>query len=250
LVVAIRYLAGYGQEPVYARKLHGNKFSITIRNLDGAVAQQVAAYLQANQFLAFVNYYDEQRFGTPHSIHNTHLIGQHLLANEWSQAYEAYLESDNDPQETVQVAGTRAAGRSHYEALLAIMPSKLDFFISAYHSFLWNQKLNQIIARSGQTLQVELPYLGLLSFPATPALALPASLSIPVEKRNWQTGQNYPAVKDRPILINVPVHLLDTAADSHHPGRQALSLTFYLPTGCYATMLIKQLLLVSRFVQT
>jgi tRNA(Glu) U13 pseudouridine synthase TruD len=71
-------------------------------------------------------------------------------------------------------------------------------------------------------------------------------LSIEVEQKNWQTGANFRKVKNRPVVMNVPVYLLDKVNDKlHRNGKQAITITFCLPTGCYATMLVKQLLLSS-----
>ena len=245
LAIAIRQLIGYGRQPVYPRILHGNKFEITIRKLNESVARSLATYLKANKFFSFVNYYDEQRFGPPRTIHNTHQIGRHLLARAWEAAYQAYLASGNDPQEMARVQAAYTQSRSYHEALMAIMPAKLNFFISAYNSFIWNDHLNREILRSGPAVRVELPYLGHLALPVEPSAALPGLLSVPVEKRNWQTGENLPTAKERPVVINVPVYLLDQTNDVHHPGQQAIIVSFYLPTGCYATMLIKQLLLAA-----
>jgi tRNA pseudouridine13 synthase len=246
LKVTIRQCLGYGQQPVYPRLLHGNKFTVAVRNLAADVAETLAAYVGANHYFSFINYYDEQRFGPPGSLHNTHKIGQYLLANAWEEAYRAYLESGNDCQELERVQAVYDQSRSYEEALRAIMPAKLNFFISAYNSLIWNNRLSQELLRSGPAVQVELPYLGRLALPAGPTTSAPTSLSVPVEKRDWQSGQNRPTLKTRPVIINTPVYLLEKSDDTYHPSRQALHLSFYLPTGCYATMLIKQLLLIAQ----
>ena len=252
LIISICDVIGYGQEPVYPRKLHGNKFSVTLRNVEGAVADKLAAYLVANKFFTLLNYYDEQRFGLPDSIHNTHHIGEQLLADNWPEAYQEYLKSGNEQAERERVKAAFDQTQSHYQALQAVMPSKLDFFISSYNSYLWNQKLNEEIRQSGDTLQVELPYIGVVSLPLDNHTTIPAMLSLAVEQKNWQTGENFARIKTRPAILNIPVYRVGQEADTLHLGnKQAVTVAFYLPTGCYATMLVKQLLLASirdRFV--
>ncbi len=247
LIVSICHMIGYGRQPVYPRRLHGNKFSITIRNVDEDVARKVEQRLNANNFFTLINYYDEQRFGLPDSIHNTHLIGQGLLVNNWQVAYREYLKSGNEPQELERVKAAFAGSQSYYEALQAIMPAKLNFFVASHNSFLWNKKLNEEIAQLGDAALVEFPYIGAISLPSRSKASVPAMLSIDVEQKNWQTGDNFPTVKQRPAVVNVSVYLLERGDDQlHGDGKQALTVAFYLPTGCYATMLVKQLLLTSK----
>ncbi len=248
LVISICYVIGYGQQPVYPRKLHGNKFTITIRDIDADVAGRVEAYLSTHRFFTLINYYDEQRFGLPDSVHNTHRVGERLLADDWSEAYQEYLKSGNEPAETERVTAVLAQTQSHYEALQAIMPSKLNFFVSSFNSFLWNKKLNEEIRRLNDVIEVELPYIGVVSLPLADQAAIPAMLSIAVEQKNWQAGENIQRIKQRPVTLNIPVYLIDKWVDELHAGnKQAITVTFYLPTGCYATMLVKQLLLASIF---
>ena len=97
-----------------------------------------------------------------------------------------------------------------------------------------------------EAVQVELPYIGMISLPLRNGANIPAMLSIEAEQKNWQTGENFQKIKKRPVVLNVPVYLIDKGDDKLHPdGQQAITVAFYLPTGCYATMLVKQLLLAS-----
>jgi tRNA pseudouridine13 synthase len=240
--VEIRHIIGYGGTPVYRRLLHGNKFTITLRHVEAELAQQLIAYLQANKFFSFLNYYDEQRFGTPNSIHNTHRIGQALLAGDWERAYCEYLQSDNEREEMGEVRATFEATQSAQQAMQTIMPGKLGFFVSSYNSLVWNMALQMEVERLARVVRVELPWVGEIALPTDNSAALPASLTVSVQKLNWQTGQTSPELKQRPVTITVPVYLLHHGSDDLHLGYQALTVTFYLPTGGYATMLIKQML--------
>lgn len=244
LAISIVRLLGYGQEPMNPRQLHGNKFTITLRQLTPKIANNLADKLQANRFFQFINYYDEQRFGLPDSIHNTALIGQALLADDWATAYYEYVKSGINALEVTRAETTLAQYDSYQETMTKIVPRKLNFFISSYNSRLWNDCLTQKIAQLTDTVQVDLPHLGQISLPADYSAPLSSVLSIEVEKKDWQTGRNYHTIKTRPVIITVPVFVIDKSDDRLHSGQyQAVTVTFYLPTGCYATMLAKQLLL-------
>ncbi len=250
IVISIVHIIGYGQQPVYPRKLHGNNFTITIRNLDETVAQQVEQFLQTNRFFTLINYYDEQRFGVPYSIHNTHRIGQELLMDNWQAAYQEYIKSGNDPAETDRVKAIVLQKQAYDEAMQTIMPNKLNFFVASYNSYLWNNKLKEIIIRFTEAVQVEIPYLDVISLPQIKQTTLlPPILSMEVEQKDWQTGQNTSKIKQRPIVLNIPIYLINKKTDIlNPPDKQAITVSFYLPTGCYATMLVKQLLLAALTV--
>jgi tRNA pseudouridine13 synthase len=245
-IILIENIMGYGIDAVAPQMLHGNKFTITLRNLQPELAQRLESYLSDHKFFTFVNYYDEQRFGLPDSIHNTAQIGQALLAEDWETAYREYLRSGIPNDEIRRAEAALATTGSPEAALRTVAGSRLTFFVAAHQSRLWNQRLNQTIAQLPETLQVDFPYLGPLTLPTKPTAPLPPLLSIEVANKDWRTGVTCPDVKTRPAVITVPVYGVDRFVDDLHPGhRQALTLAFCLPTGCYATMLVKQLVLMA-----
>lgn len=245
LTISIERLLGFGQTPIQPRLLHGNEFTVIIRQLAPEIAGNLARSLDSDRFFQFINYYDEQRFGLPGSIHNTYLIGQALLAGDWAAAYHQYLQSGIDANEIASAKSALNQSGSYQTALLKSAANKLSFFVSSYNSHLWNKRLKTVIEQGVNAVQVEFPYLGSIALPIDQTAPILPRLSIEVEKTNWTTGTNYRTTKTRPVVIPVPVFILDQFADEMHPGYQAVSVSFYLPTGCYATMLIKQLLLMA-----
>lgn len=246
LSVEIKHIIGYGATPVYRQSLHSNKFTITLRNVETDLANQLSDYLQANKFFSFINYYDEQRFGTPDSIHNAHRIGQAILNADWNTAYQEYLLSGNESDETERVQTTFRAVNSPQKAMQSIMQAKLSFFVSSYNSMVWNMALKEEVERLEKVVRVELPWLGEIVLPRDSGAALPAILSVPVKKLNWKTSETTTETKQRPVTIIVPIYVLQNGSDDLHPGKQAVTVTFCLPTGCYATMLLKQLLVIAK----
>ncbi|MCB0213186.1 MAG: tRNA pseudouridine(13) synthase TruD [Anaerolineae bacterium] len=251
LQILIIRIIGYGHEPMHPRYLHGNKFTLTLRQLSPEIANKLIDYLKSNKFFQFINYYDEQRFGLPDSIHNTAQIGKALLADDWATAYHEYLKSGINALEIAQTEAALIHYGSHHEAMAQAAASKLSFFISSYNSRVWNDSLKQNIDQLADVLHVDFPYLGQISLPNEPTAPLPSLLAVNVEKKNWQTGSTYQSKKTRPVVITVPVFFIDSFDDTLHTGDyKAVTVAFYLPTGCYATMMVKQLLLsVSIFTK-
>lgn len=246
LTLSIQRMIGYGQKPVSPRKLHGNKFVITIRNLNEEVAEGLEELLRNNRYFSFINYYDEQRFGLPDSIHNTPLIGKALLENDWSKGYHEYLKSGIEQVEIAHAKSAFAKHQSYQKAMLSVARAKLSFFVSSYNSFLWNNRLKEEILQRKDALKVTFPFIGPIALPRTEAVSIPFLLSIKVRKKDWQTEASYDSNKTRPTVITVPVYLLGISVDElNNDGKQAAAITFCLPTGCYATMLVKQLLLAA-----
>jgi hypothetical protein len=227
--VEIRQIIGYGARPVCRQLLHGNKFTITLRQLEADTAQRLIAYLQAVKFFPFLNYYDEQRFGTPESIHNTPCIGQAIVSGDWESAYREYRLSANEPEEMARAQAEFAATGSAKAAMQTIMPGKLSFFVSSYHSWGWNLALKAEVERLPKVVRVELPWVGEIALPGDYSAALPAILAAPVQQVNWATGQTGPEIKQRPAVITMPVYLLHHQPAELHPGHQAVTVTFACP---------------------
>jgi len=242
-MIKIIRIEGYGRNPVVPKVLHGNEFKITIRNLDPDVAVKLKNKLNITRYHNFINYYDEQRFGTPESCHNTHLVGKFLLAKHWIKALNEYMKSGNNREELTKVQQVYMDTSSPKEALLKIDENKRNFFISSYNSYLWNQKLSKSLSRSGNGAIVEFPFIGKLTIPENRDLPIKAFLSLKTYELNWNKEEKIEVVKNRPVNIVTATFLVREQADELFKAKRALTLSFILPTGSYATMFIKQLLL-------
>ena len=236
-------LIGYGKKPVLPRMVHGNEFRLKIRNLECTIAEKIENLLGENKFQTFINYYDEQRFGVPESIHNSHLIGKNLLEKKWKGVFNEYLKSQNEEEETGKIKSVAQKTGSYREAMLLVAERKRNFFISSYNSYLWNQALSRKIGKLNGGLKVKFPYIGELFFLLKDNVAFPPFFTSRSYDFNWQNNQKITKVKTRPANITAAVFLLNRGEDEIFKGREVITLSFILPTGCYATMLVKQLLL-------
>ena len=133
----IRSIFGYGKEPLQNKTLHGNTFTLTLRNLSSSTISKIIERCKDKHF-SFINYYDEQRFGKPQSPHNTHLIGKALVERDFLKAYREYLLSGNEiPTEVSKI--------DPLDLFKKIPSNFLAFLISAYNSYLWNIHTSQSV---------------------------------------------------------------------------------------------------------
>ena len=166
------------QTPVLLGKLHGNHFTITIRNIPSHItSKQINAYTQFfTKTPVFPNYFGIQRFGGIRPI--THIVGYHIIRGEIQQAVMTYLAKAY-PEESTEIAEIRTSlSQTHdFAAALAAFPLHLHFeramlsvlvhkpddfvralqalpknlllmFINAYQSYLFNKIISMRITNS------------------------------------------------------------------------------------------------------
>ncbi len=125
-------VVGYGDTPISLGDLKGNKFAITVRNLDKINIEHVT-YV--------VNYFDEQRF----SRHNVE-IGKAIITKEFNKATQ--LLDEYKVQEYLRKKPT-----DHVGALRTLPIRLLRLYVNAYQSYLWNETVARYL-KDGK----EVPY--------------------------------------------------------------------------------------------
>jgi len=220
----------YSARPVKEKLLHGNIFSLKIRNLSEPDAAQIIRRYGNSGDFTFLNYYDQQRFGLPDGPFVAHKIGEAIVKGEWDVAEKLYLASGNkelDAPNTVMDEGSY---------INLVDNRKLNFFLGAYTSYVWNKKLSNLMAHRqfeifpGYTvslLDVDRPTPTLLH-----AEAFTRSDEGKISKR----------LKHRAVFTSTTVYVTDIDDDEYFIGKKVVTVQFLLPTGSYATMLVKQLM--------
>ncbi|UCD13938.1 MAG: tRNA pseudouridine(13) synthase TruD [Thermoplasmatales archaeon] len=157
--------------------LHGNRFEITIRNIDNDVTsekiQDTVLYLE-NQ-VGFPNFYGVQRFGIVRPI--THIIGKHIIEGDFKKAVMSYVANPmkGESEDTYKVREELEKSHNFSQALQSY-PDVLNFekailnnlvtdpddfigalkelprnlltmFIHAYQSYLFNKILSERIRK-------------------------------------------------------------------------------------------------------
>jgi tRNA pseudouridine13 synthase len=230
----IEKIFGYGQNPVEERSLHGNCFRIVLRNLRKTTATKLVDFCNANRFINLVNYYDNQRFGMPGGPYNSHLIGKSIARGDWRNAFAEYARSHNSDR-----SGTMNTKSECRRFFLEMNPKRLNFFLSSYNSSIWNQAASKTLNESAPGKKHNFDHIGSLFIPSKVNFSSPALVSIPGYAMQLKTVRKNTFT--RSLIITTVIFPKKESADKYHRGKYAVTLSFFLPTGSYATMVIKQL---------
>lgn len=229
--IFIERIMGYGAEPVVAKALHGNMFCVTIRNLSAEEAEKIVEYTKKHKIFPFINYYDTQRFGLPGGPYTTHLIGEAICKNRWNEAFELLKDSGNEIP----------AGKTGKAAFEAMNPSRVGFFVSSYNSSLWNKAASEYLGTVIKTQAFDFPHLGELNTPLTPELVPISEFTIEGRRFDPETFSVVDHEFKRNLAYPTVVYAGVPQEDEIYPGKTCVKLSFFLSTGCYATMMIRQI---------
>ncbi|WGD37595.1 tRNA pseudouridine(13) synthase TruD [Lysinibacter sp. HNR] len=226
---------GTSREPISVGDLFGNSFNITVRN----IAESDLAYwpTESKRHFEFINYYDTQRFGVPTGPSQTHLIGKYLQDKEFDNALPLVAASGSaEALAAQQHTGTAV---DFFDSLDQRITS---FYRSAHYSFLWN---SSVADRLREISPVEKVYRDGIeySFPQEDNFAsLP--LASPYTTVRLVNSSPTALHQERAVRVNTLFHLEAPKEDSLHPGKYCATISFFLPSGSYATMAIAQFLRV------
>ena len=236
----IKNIVGCGIEPIKERLLHGNSFTIVIRNLESTLADNLLNYILKNRHHYFINYYDDQRFGMPGGPYNTHLIGKAIVENNWKEAYEQIKITNNDLPKNV----TENTKDEDFKEIFKLMnPKKINFFVSSYNSFLWNAQTSSVIRECTKSKSYSLENIGQLYLPIDQSFQCPHNCEVDGFEFLVDKFVAQPKVSKRNVMVATTIYAYDLEKDDLHENKKKITLSFYLPTGSYATIVIKQLFL-------
>jgi tRNA pseudouridine13 synthase len=239
----IKEIWGYGKHSLTPGILHGNTFTVTIRALTAELTQKITESYRKNRYFSFVNYYDTQRFGLPNGPYNAHLIGESLVRGDWKLALAEFTRTKNMTSEmAAQLPATAFFEDCRSFFVNHVGEKLLSFFISSYNSKIWNESASNHLKKVPGLYTRLLPDspVGELHIPTTSITDIPPLLS--TEAFQWiEQGEAVPSIKTRPFVIHTSIYYANPESDELHPGRMKLSMSFFLPVGSYATMLLKQL---------
>jgi len=231
---------GCGHAPMQIGRLHGNAFRITIRRLPGAMVQAMERFSKIQCF--FLNYYDTQRFGIPGFPQVAHQIGEKLLEKDYHGALEYFAVSGN--AEAADLYGHVENPQAFFQALDI---RKQTFFMNAFSSFQWNRRLGEllrkicgeetIVASDGDILFHFAPEQGKV------IQLLARCADLPYVKYVNRMGKVGEKLSYRPTVVQAFFEEVKVEEDELHQGFHKCTFSFFLPSGCYATMAVKQWML-------
>jgi tRNA pseudouridine13 synthase len=230
---------GYGVDPLRIGRLEGNGFRVVVRNLTEDSAARLTSDRKLTTF--FLNYYDTQRFGVPGGPKRTHLVGAAILDGRWADAL-AELAGLRAPES--ESAKTWTGGARDY--FTALDPRTTSFYLAAHSSARWNELLAEQVADSCQGEQTTVTVDGIsyryVTSPAATTRVLAAMTMLPYTKFEFVDGTPMPLASSRTTVVQTVIAMSPAEEDHSHSGKFCVELRFFLPSGCYATAAIRQLL--------
>jgi tRNA pseudouridine13 synthase len=135
--IELKYL-GKGNEEIYLGRLKGNNFIITLRNLTKKEISTIEEKIKNNN-ISIPNYFGPQRFSN-----NNNLIGKAIINNNFKEAVDLIIESNSDCNEKIKQHLQKQ--KNDFVGALKIITFKLlKLYIHSYQSFLFNKALEQYI---------------------------------------------------------------------------------------------------------
>jgi len=236
----IKYVIGHGDKPVKERMLHGNSFRIVVRNLERRVANTLLKYLSDNKHHRFINYYDNQRFGMPGGPYNTHLIGEVIVKRDWIGAY-SHIKATNNILPSFFPKLENVVNCK--EVFKKINPKKVSFFISSYNSFIWNNQTSLLIKENTKAKKHHFENVGNLYLPSADSFQCPYICEVNGYEFDDKKFTAKRKAKNRNVVVATTIYADNIEKDELHKNKKKLTISFFLPTGSYATMIIKQIFL-------
>lgn len=129
------------------------------------------------------------------------------------------------------------------EVFKTINPKKVSFFVSSYNSFLWNDKTSLLIKENTKSKGHQFENVGHLYLPTTSSFQCPhicKASGFEFVKEKFTAKQK---INSRNVVVATTIYTHDLENDELHKGKKKLTISFFLPTGSYATMVIKQIFL-------
>jgi tRNA pseudouridine13 synthase len=239
--IQIENILGYGKKELAPRLLHGNKFKLVIRNLNKKEAESFYKFCQNNRLISFINYYDKQRFGIVGGPYNTHLIGKGIAKQDWVKAYKEFKKSKNNDLFSL-LPPKKIDSNNCKKFFKQLNFNQVHFFIPSYNSYLWNKKVNNYINKINKNnFQYFFSGIGLMSFIKKENSFIQNIIAVKgceINKGNYKVSRKEYI---RNLQVTTTVFPINIDKDELNKGKYRARVSFFLPTGSYATMLIKQI---------
>ncbi|NOR85197.1 tRNA pseudouridine(13) synthase TruD [archaeon] len=264
-------------DKVYLGALKGNRFTITIRNIDLTIKKTKEHLEKRNKELngVFLNYYGEQRFGSSRPI--THLMGKYLLTEDIKNAVKTYISytNKNDTNEIkknrenaftdLETAKKRFPKSCVYELdmILHLIDNPGDFlgalrkiprplrkmFVSAYQSYIFNRALFELSNNNLIKNDTNVPVPGYLFesriFSDDAEDMIENILKKEKIKPSMFKVQYMPEIssegtKRKAYAKFKNFKIMDVTKDDLNNGKTKATIRFSLDKGAYATVFLRQ----------
>ncbi len=256
--------------------LRGNRFQITIRDFAQDRLTIVKTNMKRLATEGVPNRFGVQRFG---NRNDSHLIGKALMKSEWETVVRYMLADDTPQSNDVTRRIQREVERKSAEKAVKCIPHRLrKLFLSAYQAYLFNCILEKRSPHLGKLLEGDLavkhsngapflvtdasieqhradaleispsgPIFGYkMRLPANDVLTLETSLladeGVRPEKFRKVVGIRLPGTR-RPLRMPM------TCPEVSAVNNEGIRLSFTLPAGGYATVVLEEVLSDMEFLR-
>ena len=236
--ISLQFL-GNGSEEIFAGKLKGNRFRITIRNLTDDQIESLQKKSQKNVLMP--NFFGEQRFST-----NNVEIGKAILQARFKDALHI-IEKEDKEFAPVITNYLQSKENDHIGALQKIPVKILRLYVHSYQSFLFNELLKECISR-----KIEIDELPLIGFASSETDKKIDPILDELLKKEKISTRDFIIPQLRDISAEgesrkafVPLRdfqIEGTGDDDLNEKKKKVIVTFSLPRGAYATVLIDYLM--------
>ena len=234
-------IIGYGNKPISLGDLEGNKFEITVRNLDTVTIEKVTHV---------VNYFDKQRFST----HNVD-IGRAIIKKEFNAATK--LIDEHKVQQHLE-----QKPNDHIGALRTLPIRLLRLYVNAYQSYLWNETVARYL-KEGKKIpysqgtfvfnddvqDIQVPLIGFNDDLITEEFNEIVTALMKEENITFHDFiiRSIPEISLEGGMRNLFVEVKDlevgkSEEDDLNEGMKKIKVTFTLGKGSYATIVIKRII--------
>ncbi len=219
--IDLKYI-GKGNEPISLGSHEGNQFVITIRNLTSREIYKIRKISKTK--LSVPNYFGEQRFSK-----NNIGIGRSMIKKDFKKALE--------------LAGLKVGNNDYVGGLRKINKKILTLYLHAYQSYLFNETISHYlkINKNKSLKNIKIPIIGFGTETSNNQLGKIISNILKKEKISLRDF----------IIRQMPELSLEGAERGlfaevkdfkiRKLGKGKATLSFYLPKGSYATVVIKEL---------
>ncbi len=222
---------GYCDEPVSLGQLKGNRFKVTVRNLEH----------RPHPMMVFVNYFGEQRFGKDNVT-----IGKHIVLGDIDHAVLLFLKTISPYQEDV-MKFLEEHPREYVGAMHRIPMKLLRLFIHSYQSKMWNEIVQQLVDSKDVISNIRVPLIGFGLAPSTKyrKYIQPILDREQIKPRDFVI-KSFPQLSSEGGLRRVfaevkELKIGECESDELNKGKVKVVLSFVLSPGCYATVFLHQL---------
>jgi tRNA pseudouridine13 synthase len=229
---------GLSDTPLRVGQLEGNSFKIVLRNLEARHANDFFGRKKIN--FMFLNYFDTQRFGVPGGPHRTHLVGAAMLDGQWDDALRTLIEL-NAPESRL-AADWSGTSRDFFFDLDERVRS---FYPAAHASYAWNEELAGLASSTGADRIHRIIVDGIAFTYVTDmnvaARVLAEAYELPITRYKFKDDAVVLSASVRTTVAQSVIEVGEHGDDEYFPGRKRVELSFFLPSGSYATAAIRQL---------